>query len=59
MAHQKGAVVRQVVPAIIGTVTERRFSDERDVFEYLVEYVGADGETHSRWFTEKEIEVQA
>lgn len=59
MAHQKGAVVRQVVPTIIGTVTERRFSDERDVFEYLVEYVGTDGEKHARWFTENEIEVQA
>lgn len=57
MPIPKGAAVRQIVTPITGTVSERRFRDEDDTFEYLVEYTDADGNAQSRWFTEPQIEV--
>ena len=57
MPIPKGAAVRQIVPVITGTVVERRFRDDDDTFEYLVEYTDADGNAQSRWFTEPQIEV--
>lgn len=57
MPIPKGANVRQVVPVITGTVVERRFRDDDDVFEYLVEYQDADGNPQSRWFIDGQIEV--
>lgn len=57
MPIPKGAQVRQVVPVIAGVVAERRFIDADDRFEYLVEYVDADGNAQSRWFVDGQIEV--
>lgn len=57
MPIPKGAQVRQIVPVIAGTVAERRFIDADDRFEYLVEYVDADGNAQSRWFVDGQIEV--
>jgi hypothetical protein len=50
-----GAAVRQVVQPITGTVTSASIIDSEVVFE--VAYTGADGEAHSRVFTEAEIEA--
>lgn len=58
MAHDKGATVRQIVPApIVGTVVERRLNDDAGQIEYLVESIDADGNAASRWFLESQIEV--
>jgi len=59
MPIPKGAQVRQVVPVIEGAVIERRFNDDGDTFEYLVEYTDADGAAQSRWFTDGQIEEVA
>jgi hypothetical protein len=58
MAHDKGAQVRQIVPApIVGTVKERRLHDEAGEIEYLVEWTDGDGNPASRWFLASQIEV--
>lgn len=58
MAHDKGASVRQIVPApSVGTVVERRLHDGAGEIEYLIEWTDADGNTASRWFLESQIEV--
>lgn len=50
-----GAEVRQVVPVITGTVVNAAIVDGDIVFE--VAYIGTDGEAHSRFFGEDEIEA--
>lgn len=54
LKFKKGAEVAQIVPIIHGTVLDSRIVD--DDVSYLVEYVGADGEAHERWFAEAELE---
>ena len=54
---KRGDSVTQVVTApIIGTVTAANIVD--DDVSFLVAYVGADGESHERFFKEDEIEVK-
>lgn len=48
--------VKQVVPAITGKIQDVRYDPHSKSFSYLVSYE-ADGETHSRWFDEKEVEA--
>ena len=55
MPIAKGAKVRQVVPIIEGTVTERRFNESASTMEYLVSYKSSDGEQVERWFLETQI----
>lgn len=57
IAFKKGDVVRQVVPVIEGKVVDVAIVDG-DV-QFCVEYTGADGEPHQRFFTEAEIEKAA
>lgn len=52
---KKGATVRQVVPVIEGVVQDVTFDAESMSFKYRVTYVGADGESHERWFTHAEL----
>lgn len=54
LKHKNGDKVRQVVPVIEGEVVDAKIIDG-DV-QYEVAYIGADGEQHSRFFTEAEIE---
>lgn len=54
LAHKVGDAVRQVVPVIEGTVKNIAIADGEVQFE--VAYTGADGEPHSRFFAEGEIE---
>ena len=47
--------MRQVVPAVQGTVTGQQIID--DEVHYTVEWTDADGERHERVFTEAQIEA--
>jgi hypothetical protein len=55
VSHKVGAKVRQVVPVIEGEVVDMKLVDGEVQFE--VSYIGADGEAHSRFFSESEIEA--
>jgi hypothetical protein len=55
-AFKKGDQVRQVIKPIEGEVVGMAIVD--DDVQFLVEYIGADGETHSRFFKEHEIETK-
>jgi hypothetical protein len=55
IAFKKGDVVRQVAPVIQGAVVDVAIVDG-DV-QFCVEYTGADGDVHQRFFTEAEIET--
>ena len=57
MAIPNGAAVRQIVAPIAGQVVRKRFHDESDQLEYLVEWTDAAGEPKSKWFLESQIEV--
>jgi hypothetical protein len=58
MPIDKGAQVRQLVPAITGEVTERRFNDEANQMEYLVLYANAEGDPAERWFLESQLTTE-
>lgn len=62
MAIEEGTRVRQVAPVIEGTVTDVEYDKATKGLRYLVKYPDADGKkgaTHSRWFTEAELEEVA
>lgn len=54
----KGAVVKQKVPVIEGTITERKLNDATGKIEYHVEFTGADGHPSARWFDEDQLELK-
>ena len=54
MTFKKGDRVRQVVPVIEGEVLAAKIVDDEVQFE--VAYTDAQGEQHSRFFRESEIE---
>lgn len=53
---KKGSKVRQVVPAIVGEVTETKYDEDSDSLQYHVTYKDADGNESARWFTEAQLE---
>lgn len=53
ITYKQGDKVRQVAPVIEGEVVNVAIIDG-DV-QFCVEYQGADGETHQRFFAENEI----
>ena len=57
MAIPNGAAVRQIVAPIAGQVVQKRFHDESDQLEYLIQWTDAEGQPQSRWFLESQIEV--
>ena len=57
MTIPNGATVRQIVPVITGQVVQKRFHDESDQLEYLVQWADEAGEAQSKWFLESQIEV--
>ena len=57
MAIPNGANVRQIVAPVAGQVVQKRFHDESDQLEYLVQWTDAEGQPQSRWFLESQIEV--
>ena len=56
LKFKQGDSVSQIVFTVAGTVKSATIVDN-DIC-YLVEYGGADGETHERFFKEDEIEVK-
>lgn len=57
MAHAKGTQVRQIMTPIQGTVAGFQVDNETGDVQLLVEWVGPDGETHSKYFREAEVEA--
>lgn len=55
MKFKKGDIARQVVPVIEGQIISVAIVD--DEVQYELAYTGADGEPHSRFFKEDEIEA--
>jgi len=58
MPHEIGQKVHQVVHVITGTVKDVQYIAADKSFSYLIEYEGADGNAHTRWFSESEIEAE-
>jgi hypothetical protein len=54
--YKKGQVLRVKAVAPEGPVESIHMTDEGDI-EYLISWVDADGEPHSRWFTEALVEL--
>lgn len=54
--HPIGTRVQQSTKPIQGEVADVRFSAESMKFEYLVNYLDANGDQASRWFTHDQIE---
>lgn len=51
----KGTIVKQVVPAIEGVISDVAFDANRLGFNYLVSYKDALGTEHARWFANTEV----
>ena len=54
---ETGNVVRLIQPVIQGEIKDTEYNKDTQMLKHLVEYVGADGETHTRWFDENQLEV--
>lgn len=52
-----GTAVKLIAPVISGVVKEIKYNNESNSLEMLVEYVDAEGETHTRWFAESQLEA--
>jgi hypothetical protein len=57
MAFKQDQGVRLIQPVIEGPVNDIRYNKDDSALEYLVGYVGQDGENHERWFAESELEA--
>jgi hypothetical protein len=53
--YKKGDAVRQVVKVIVGEVVRPEIVD--DEVQFLVKFVGEDGEESTKYFREEEIEA--
>lgn len=51
-----GDKARVKQPELKGKIIETRYTEEHECLEHLLEYEGADGETHQRWFLAAELE---
>jgi len=51
-----GTQVRLVQPVIQGSVADVQWNKEVESLEALVNYTGADGQPHSRWFLVTQLE---
>lgn len=54
---QVGQTARLVQPVVQGEVKDTQFNKGASELEHLIEYVDADGETHTRWFLASQLEV--
>lgn len=60
MAFNKGDKVAQVLPApIVGTIESFNFDEGTRQIKNLVTWTDAEGNTHSRYFTDEELTSQA
>jgi hypothetical protein len=57
MAIKLGTKVRQIVEAPIeGVVINKTFNEQGDHFQFIVEFVDADGVAHQRAFNDDQVE---
>lgn len=56
MGVAKGQTARQIVPVIQGVCVGKRFNEDTDAFECLIDYTNKDGQPEQRWFAEAELE---
>lgn len=51
-----GVAAKVKQPELSGGITDARYNKDFREMEFFLEYVGQDGEQHSRWFRESELE---
>lgn len=51
-----GQRARLITPVIEGEIKKTEYDEQQECLKHLLEYQGSDGETHSRWFLETELE---
>jgi hypothetical protein len=56
MAIKLGTTVQQIVTPIHGVVVKKQFDEASDKFQFLVENTDSEGQVHSRWFDEDQLE---
>jgi adenine deaminase len=56
MAIKLGTTVQQIVTPICGVVVSKQFDEVADKFQFLVENTDSEGQVHSRWFDEDQLE---
>lgn len=49
--------VRLIQPIIQGQIKDTQYNKDGRCLEHLVEWVDSEGDTHSRWFNEVELEI--
>lgn len=59
MSITKGQTARQIVTPIVGVCTSKKFNEDTDSFECLIDYTDAHGEPAQRWFAEADLESVA
>jgi hypothetical protein len=52
-----GVTAKLKQPVVKGEISDARYSKEQAQMEFLMDYVGADDEVHSRWFLESDLEA--
>jgi hypothetical protein len=57
MPFKKGDLLQQKVEIVQGPVLDVRYDADQGTFDYLVGFVGPDGEESSRWFDESQVEA--
>lgn len=56
MAFKLGNSVKVITPVITGKVIKTEYNEEAECIKHLVEFTGEDGEAHTRWYNEDELE---
>lgn len=51
-----GEIVKLIQPVIQGEIKDTEYNKDTKTLKHLVEYIGSDGETHTRWFDENQLE---
>ena len=57
MALEIGQQVKLIQPVIQGEIKDTEYDKDAKQLRHLLEWTTADGETHSRWFIESELEI--
>ena len=55
MSIEVGQEAKLVQPAIQGQVTDARYNKDAKQLEYLLQFVGIEGDQHERWFLESQL----
>ena len=57
MSFEEGQLVKLKQPVIRGKVTDTRYNKDAKELERLVSYKDADGNEHTRWFLDSDLEA--